>query len=122
MKLFLSIFIAAFLHSSVFAVSDECMHGLLFISSADASEVRVFDLDSQAKPTLVRIVAVPNANQPEIRLHMDSKKDVVAAVYRGQQDILFCNGSVSWIDAGVSANTMDGHVHEVDPLMLTNAK
>lgn len=105
------------------AGEDECTHGRLFVSSADTSEVRVFDLDSQGKPSLVTSVPVPLADQPEIRLNTDSKKDVVAAIYRGQQSNLFRDGSVSWIHAGISAHSMDGrmHVDKVAPSMLTEA-
>ena len=100
-----------------------CTKGRLFVSSDSDTNVRVYDLHKDEMPHLHQTVSVPRAATPEIVLATSSTTEYVSAIYRGQENQLYQDGTVSFIDAGISLENHGDHndLVETDPVVISNA-
>lgn len=100
-----------------------CTYGKLFVSDADSSSVHVFDISSGNLEMLSPETSITVAGSGGVNLDTTSSGKEVAAIYRGNEDLGFTDGAVSFFDTGVHTESHGDHdVVEYDaPSVIENA-
>ena len=100
----------------------ECTFGKLFVTDNTTSSVHVIDISSGQRSNLVPEHSITVKGAPGMNLNY-AHKGAVAALYRGNVDIGYTDGSVTFIDSGVRTEDHGDHgmVEYANPSVIDNA-
>lgn len=89
----------------------ECTHGMLYISDADSSVIKAFDLDGSSLTDLSVVETINTGmNEQNLQTNNIMNNVILTSVFHGTAPT-FADGKVRFIDTGVSADSHGDHFH-----------
>ena len=102
---------------------ETCTHGKLFISDADSPTVHVFDTSTGNLADLTPEHSLTAPGKAGLNLKATGSYGEMAVMYRGDENLGYTDGTVSFLDSGVRVDDHDDHyaVEYVTPAFIDNA-